>query len=166
MKASRTFPAGMLLAVWLFCAAGGAVAQTASPPKPGARDLCPVCGMLVAKYPNWIASLRFRDGHTHFFDGPKDLFKYLHDLGRYAPGHTRADIAAIFVTDFYELKPIAAESAWYVIGSDVPGPMGHELVPLASRADAEEFLRDHKGRRILGFADITPAVLAALDGGR
>jgi len=49
---------------------------------PGARDLCPVCGMVVAKYPNWIASVVWRDGHAHHFDGAKDMFKFLHDLPR------------------------------------------------------------------------------------
>jgi nitrous oxide reductase accessory protein NosL len=31
--------------------------------------------------------------------------------------------------------------------------MGKELVPFARRADAEEFLRDHGGSRIVGFGD-------------
>ncbi len=49
-------------------------------PKPGAKDLCPVCGMLVSKYPNWIAIVTYKDGHAHFFDGAKDMFKYLADV--------------------------------------------------------------------------------------
>ena len=112
---------------------------TASPPaasilpQPGPRDLCPVCGMLVAKYPAWVAIARYRDGHAHFFDGAKDLFKYLFDLPRYAPGHRREDLAGLWVTEFYGLTRIDAKKAWYVIGSDVLGPMGHEFVPLASR---------------------------------
>lgn len=135
-------------------------------PKPGAKDTCPVCGMLVSKYPQWIASVLFKDGHAHHFDGAKDLFKYLFDLPRYAAGHTRADIAAIEVTEYYGLTKVDAHKAWYVIGSDVLGPMGHELIPLASRADAEEFLKDHKGQRILVFDEVTPAVVAQLDKNR
>lgn len=133
---------------------------------PGPRDLCPVCGMVVSKYPGWTASVTWRDGHAHYFDGAKDMFKFLHDLSRYAPGHRRADIAALFVTEYYDLMRIDARQAWYVIGSDVLGPMGHEFVPLASRADAEEFMRDHKGRRILGFGQIDRALPEALDSGR
>lgn len=133
---------------------------------PGARDLCPVCGMVVAKYPNWIASVVWHDGHAHHFDGAKDMFKFLHDLPRYAPGHRGQDIARMVVTEYYDLKRIDARQAWYVIGSDVLGPMGHELVPLASRADAEEFMRDHKGRRIVGFDQIDRALPEALDRGR
>jgi len=134
--------------------------------KPGPKDLCPVCGMLVSKYPNWVAVVQYKDGHAHFFDGAKDLFKYLHDLPKYAPGHQREDVAVIQVTDFYSLGRIEAQKALYVIGSDVLGPMGHELVPLASRADAEDFLKDHKGKRILGFAEVTRELPFKLDDGK
>ena len=44
--------------------------------------------------------------------------------------------------------------------------MGHEAVPHATRADAEEFMKDHAGRRIVGPADLTPALMRALDEGR
>ena len=134
-------------------------------PDPGPRDTCPVCGMFVAKYPEWIATVVYKDGHAHHFDGAKDLFKYLFDLAKWAPGHDRAQIAAIGVTEYYGLERIPADTAWYVIGSDVLGPMGHELVPLETREDAEEFLRDHQGRRILRFDEVTPELPAALDAG-
>ena len=135
-------------------------------PQPGDRDVCPVCGMFVAKYPYWIASLRFRDGHVEHFDGAKDLWKYLLDLGHWAPGRKAEEIEVVGVTAYYEGARVAAAAAWYVIGSDVYGPMGHELVPHASEADAKEFLADHKGRRVLRAAEIGLPLLAALDDGR
>ena len=46
------------------------------------------------------------------------------------------------------------------------GPMGHELVPLATKADAEDFLKDHLGTRILRFDDVTPEIIAKVDAGR
>ncbi len=135
-------------------------------PKPGNKDLCPVCGMLVAKYPNWIALVQYKDGHAHFFDGAKDLFKYLGDLGKYAPDHKAADIAGIWVTEFYGLSKINARQALFVVGSDVLGPMGHEFVPLATRADAEDFLKEHKGKRIVGFEQASAALAVKLDQGK
>ncbi len=135
-------------------------------PDPGPRDLCPVCGMVVSKYPAWIATVVYKDGHAHHFDGAKDLFKYLFDVPRYAKGHRPQDIARIGVTEYYGLSRIDARQAWYVIGSDVTGPMGHELVPLASQADAREFLRDHGGKRILRFEDVDRALPWKLDAGR
>ena len=54
----------------------------------------------------------------------------------------------------------------YVLGSDVLGPMGHELVPHEDEAEAKEFMADHKGRRIFRFAEVTPELLDALDRGK
>jgi copper chaperone NosL len=132
-------------------------------PKPAARDLCPVCGMLVSKYPNWVATVVYKDGHAHHFDGAKDLFKYLLDPPKYAQGRQSGDIARIVVTEFYGLKKIDARKALFVLGSDVLGPMGHELVPMATQEDAEEFLRDHRGKHILRFDQVHREILAALD---
>lgn len=151
-----------LAAILIWAWAGMALAQTL-PPKPGGKDACPVCGMLVAKYPNWAATIVYKDGHAHHFDGAKDFFKFWFNPGKYAAGHTREQMASLWVTDFYNLQRIDARSAWYVVGSDVPGPMGHEFVPLASQADAEDFQKEHKGKRILRFEQITPAMPGQLD---
>ena len=134
-------------------------------PDPQLRDACPVCGMLVARYPAWIATVLHEDGHADHFDGAKDLFKYLFDLPRYAPGRSADGISAIGVTEYYGLTRIDAYAAWYVIGSDVLGPMGHELVPLKSEADAREFKDDHQGTRILRFDEVSPELLERLDAG-
>jgi copper chaperone NosL len=135
-------------------------------PDPTPRDMCPVCGMVISKYPAWTATVVYQDGHAHHFDGAKDLFKYLFDLPRYARGHRARDIARIGVTEYYGLDRIDARQAYFVVGSDVLGPMGHELIPLASRADAEEFLRDHRGRRILRFEEVKRELPGKLDAGR
>lgn len=134
-------------------------------PTPGAKETCPVCGMFVALYPDWTATVLYQDGHAHYFDGAKDLFKYLLNLPKYAPGHQQADIAAIGVTEYYGVTRIDARAAWYVIGSDVLGPMGHELIPLATQAEAEDFQRDHKGKRRVRFDEVNPALLEQLDHG-
>ena len=141
-------------------------AASLTTPAPGPRDVCPVCGMFVAKYPAWVATVVFKDGKAEHFDGAKDLYKYLLDMPRWARGRTAGEIATIAVTSYYETERIAAADAVYVIGSDVYGPMGHELVPHATKADADEFLIDHKGKRSVRAADITLALLAALDEGK
>lgn len=144
------------------------VAQSAGTPpaKPGARDSCPVCGMLVSKYPNWQASIVYKDGHVHYFDGAKDMFKFWFEPAKYAAGHRRDDMAALWVTDFYNLRAVDARKAWYVIGSDVLGPMGHELVPLANKEDATDFLKDHKGRKVLSFDQVSRDLTLKVDDGR
>jgi nitrous oxide reductase accessory protein NosL len=145
---------------------GGGAVHPAPPPDPGPRDTCPVCGMFVAKYPPWVATVVFADGQAEHFDGAKDMFKYLLDLPKWAPGRRQEEIASIHVTEYYGLARTSARQAWYVIGSDVLGPMGHELVPLASEAEAGDFMRDHKGRRVLRFDEVELALLERLDAGR
>jgi nitrous oxide reductase accessory protein NosL len=132
-------------------------------PKPTARDKCPVCGMFVAKYPDWLAAVRFRDGSHAYFDGAKDMFKYLQDPKKYGPARNPGDILTIAVMDYYRLTWIDARKAWYVLGSDVYGPMGRELIPLETQADAQEFLKDHQGKRIIRFPEVTPEVIKTLD---
>lgn len=122
--------------------------------------------MFVAKYPEWVASVLYNDGHVHHFDGAKDMFKYLQDLPKWAPDHRQEDIAAVSVTEYYGLTRIDAREAWYVIGSDLLGPMGHEPVPLDTEEDAKELMRDHGGKRILRFDQVTPELLLDLDDGR
>jgi len=139
------------------------VAAENTMPKPTAREKCPVCGMFVAKYPDWLAAVRLRDGSHVYFDGAKDMFKYLHDPKKYGPARKPEEFQAIAVMDYYELTWIDARKAWYVLGSDVYGPMGRELIPLAKEADAREFMKDHKGMKIIRFADVTPEVIKTLD---
>jgi len=157
---------GIAMLFLLFLTPVPGAAADVDVPDPQLRDTCPVCGMLVARYPAWIATVLYEDGHADHFDGAKDLFKYLFDLPRYAPGRSTGEITAIGVTEYYGLTRIDARSAWYVIGSEVLGPMGHELVPLETRGDAEEFTEDHQGSRILRFDDVTPELLERLDAGR
>jgi len=41
--------------------------------------------------------------------------------------------------------------------------MGRELIPFKSRSDAGEFRKDHKGKAVLGFNEITYAAIKGLD---
>jgi len=155
-------PFALPLALALALAPADAAAAPADV-KPAAGDKCPVCGMFVVKYPAWVAGATFADGSRAWFDGAKDLFKFLADPGRHLPGRTRADVRALFVTDYYDLVRLDAHAAFYVVGSDAYGPMGEELVPLATQADADEFLRDHHGKRVVRFDEVTPELLKSLD---
>jgi copper chaperone NosL len=155
--------AALLLSVVLLAAKAEAGEVVVAPPGP--NSVCPVCGMFVAKYPEWVAAVVFKDGHTHYFDGAKDLFKFMRDIAAYAPGHGPGDIAIVAVTDYYGVKTLDARAAFFVVGSDVLGPMGHELVPMASKQDADEFMADHKGKRILTFDQVGAELLKNLDKG-
>ena len=149
-----------LVTVGLLIGTGGAERAFVTPSK---TDKCPVCGMFVAKYPEWIAEIVFKDGTYVVFDGAKDMFKYDLNLPKYAPKRSGTDIDAIYVTDYYSLSPTDGTKAFYVIGSDVLGPMGQELIPFAKESDAGGFVQDHKGKRVIRFKDVDRAVIRTLD---
>jgi nitrous oxide reductase accessory protein NosL len=146
-----------------FIALSLAAAAEVKPIQHSKKDKCPVCGMFVYKYPDWVAEIAFKEGSIVFFDGAKDLFKFYQNLKKYKPEKTTKDIAAILVTEYYDMELIDAKEAFFVIGSNVYGPMGHELIPFVSQADAQEFKKDHGGTRIFEFKDIKPAVIKKLD---
>lgn len=130
-------------------------------PSPG--DKCPVCGMFVAKYPDFLAQVLYADGSYAFFDGAKDMFKYIVRPEKNGSPRKQPEIDFIYVTDYYSLSPVDGRRAYYVVGSDVYGPMGKELIPFAGEDDAKEFMKDHKGRSMLRFREVTPEVLKVLD---
>jgi copper chaperone NosL len=138
-------------------------AQDFQPPKISSSDKCPVCGMFVAKYPDFVDQIVFKDGTHAFFDGVKDMMKYYFDLPKYNPAKSRTDISHVLVTDYYSMKLIDGLQAFYVVGSDVYGPMGKELMPFKDEAAAKEFKVDHKGTAILMFKEITPELIKTLD---
>jgi copper chaperone NosL len=146
-----------------FIAFSLAAAAEVQPLQPSKKDKCAVCGMFVYKYPDWVGQIIFDNGPPVFFDGAKDLFKYYFNLKKYNPAITPKNITATFVTEYYDMKLIDGQKAFFVLGSNVYGPMGHELIPFASEADAEQFKKDHGGTRVLEFKDIKPAVIKKLD---
>ncbi len=97
------------------------------------------------------------------FDGPKDMFKYYLDMKKYNPQKSQADMMAIFVKDYYSKESISALDAFYVIWSDVYGPMGHQPIPFEKEADAKKFMNEHKGKEIVRFKDVNLKLITSLD---
>jgi nitrous oxide reductase accessory protein NosL len=121
----RALVTTLLVSLLIACPA---LAGQITPPEPPARARCPVCGMFVAKYPDWVASLTFKDATTVYFDGPKDMFTYYLNPGKYvrhkALRHYLSLCKRLLFSSIHRWS-----AAFYVSGSDVTGPMGKELVP-------------------------------------
>jgi nitrous oxide reductase accessory protein NosL len=150
-----------LLATLLAFAGHPRAAET-GPLNPGPKEKCPVCGMFVARFPDFAAMIRYADGRAYYFDGVKDLLTFSSAPGRYLRGRKVPEIVEIRVSDYYSLDSIDGKEAWYVVGSDVYGPMGKELIPFAKEQDARTFLRDHDGRGVIRWRDIRPEILKEL----
>lgn len=138
-------------------ALGGLVALSLVACKGRSTDAprCALCGMRVA------ADSRFRagatkDGRAVLFDAPRCLFQY------------RATPAGRGITDPWVIeyygpgdRQTPANSVRFVRGSDVRGPMGADVVPVAEPS-VERFRRDHGGQPALAFEDVTSEVIRGL----
>jgi nitrous oxide reductase accessory protein NosL len=126
-------------------------------------DKCPVCGMFVYKYPKWVAQIYYGDT-LYSFDGVKDMMKFYFEpkkWGKYE--NKKENITKILVTDYYSQKVIDGTKAYFVIGSDVAGPMGNELIPFEQESDAKTFSSDHNGKSIVRFDKIVEKEVYKLD---
>ena len=146
--------------ILLICLTG--VSQAIDFIHPIEKDKCPVCGMFAYKYPKWIAEIIYKDSTYAAFDGPKDMLKYYFNISKYNKHKTKEVIAAIYVTEYYTTKKMHAEDVYFITGSDVYGPMGNELIPVKGKEEADTFMRDHKGTKMLRFSEITPADLPGM----
>ena len=131
-------------------------------------EKCPVCGMFTYKYPRWAAQIFYKHGdheHHYSFDGIKDLIKFYFDpmaWGNYKTS-IKKNITKILVTDYYTQKAIDGTQAFYVIGSDIYGPMGNELIPFENEDDAKTFKEDHRATKIIKFENIEEKEVYKLD---
>ncbi|MDD2697763.1 MAG: nitrous oxide reductase accessory protein NosL [Arcobacteraceae bacterium] len=127
-------------------------------------EKCPVCGMFVSKYPKWATKLHYTT--TIFaFDGVKDLVKFYFNPTKWGsfPNTSKDKVTKFEVTDYYTQHAIDGFKAFYVIRSDVYGPMGNEFVPFLKEADAKAFMIDHNGKKILRFEEIEEKMAYELD---
>ena len=127
-------------------------------------EKCPVCGMFVAKYQPWIAQIQYSEDDVAMFDGVKDMMAFYFEPEKYG-GKKGQKANAIYVKDYYTQEWFNGKEAVYVTGSDVMGPMGHEFIPFNSTSAAENFMKDHKGKRIFQFSEITLKQVTAMRSG-
>jgi len=171
----RVFSLGiiLLLAVAVGCAAPGsrsadqsltagssqvAVKQPMEIPE---NVSCGKCGMYPARYPRWQSQIIFKDGLMTPFDGCKCMFNFLSAMGDFDKTHSRDDVSVAWVKDFNSGTWINAADAYYVVGSNMMGPMGKELIPFTEQTAAMKFQQE-QGGTMMKYGEITPDVLKTL----
>ena len=127
---------------------------------------CLVRHLKVYKDPAWVAKIELQNGKEVFFSSPKSMFEFYFKPGKWYDVGVKSekDFKEILVTDFKTLKPVKAKGAFYIYGSNVIGPAGDDLISFDSYADAEEFSKKHNGKRIMGFRDISDALVRLING--
>jgi hypothetical protein len=116
---------------------------------------CALCGMRVDRNSLWRAGLVDAAAVERIFDTPKCLLRFR--LGEGGRGARDA-----WMIEYYSGERRPAEDLYYVIGSDVRGPMGRDAVPIEGRERAERFREDHHGERVLAWREIDAAIVDSL----
>jgi nitrous oxide reductase accessory protein NosL len=122
---------------------------------------CGKCGMYPARYPRWQSQIIFNDDTMTPFDGCKCMFNFIFAMDKFDQKHSKNDIAVAWVKDFNTGKWLNAEDASYVVGSNMMGPMGKELIPFADQAAAMKF-HEGQGGTMMKYEDINPEVMKTL----
>ena len=110
-----------------------------------------MCGMEVSEHPDWIGALELPDGSVRFGCSVRCTLA----MALHAPkflGVPADQLKHVRVPDY--LHPgtlLEAQAAFYVVDSDVKGPMGVELVPAATPAEARALFEKS------GFVTLTPS---------
>jgi copper chaperone NosL len=129
---------------------------------------CPVCGMTIGGKEGQgvtvsfkdgrvatfggVAAAVFRDGHVVGFEGARCLFIYNSVPQKYGVGIK--DITRQFVTDLTSKKLIDLTKAFLVLGSNVKGPMGYDLIPFATKEEANKFAAENDGKWIVQLHEV------------
>ncbi len=123
------------------------------------RDL--ICGMQPYKNPRWMSEIELiNDKKLHFASVKCMMLFYYkndkwHDLGVKQPKDRRSkdNIKALRVQDYESLKVIDAKKAFYVYGSHVMSPKGDDLVPFQYEKDAQNWMKENGGHKVLTWKD-------------
>jgi copper chaperone NosL len=127
----------------------------------GPKDRCPVCGMFPFKRPEHAAALVLDDGRTFYFCANRCLLRAWRETKRYLNVHADA-IERMVVLDFFSGTSLDAQTAMWVAGSDVIGPMGPSLATLRTSEDVVRFQARHGGATVFQMKQIDDALWAVL----
>ncbi|ERH08203.1 MAG: putative lipoprotein involved in nitrous oxide reduction [Halonotius sp. J07HN4] len=146
------------------CLGGTAGGELPEPVSLNAEQACDECAMIIQDHPGPTGQIYFsslhdeRDGPARFCSG---VCAYVYRFNRVAEGATPI---GTYLTDYssidYELsddpdpfispaltaETFAPEAELFaVVGSDVRGAMGADVIPFSARGDAESFASTHGG---------------------
>lgn len=115
---------------------------------------CSHCGMRIDPESAWRSDLVAVDGAVTSFCAPRCA------LTSWRRGKTQA--ASLRVQEYYERTWRDAEELRFVLGGDVVGPMGPDLVPV-DPARVTKFIQDHGADRAVRLDEITTELLATIN---
>ncbi len=128
--------------------------------------LCLIRKVKVYKEPRWVAKVVTIQDKSVYLSSPKSMFEYIFTASRWPElgALNIDDMKSIQVTDFKTLDAIDAKTAYYVYGSNQTSPGGDDLVPFATKAEAEAYMKSNNGKRILRFSEIKISLINLING--
>ena len=81
------------------------------------------------------------------------------NLGEANSADANFDGAELYVTDYANGEILRAQDAFYVFGSVLQSARGDDLITFARLRDAQDFMREKKGHKILQFREISAKLI-------
>ena len=146
---------------------------------------CAKYGIDTSAHPEFRAYARLKDGSALAFASPKAMFAYFFE-GENLSGNNGAASAEenlmsknsangnfgevnstganfgdaeLYVTDYASGEILRAQDAFYVFGSVLQSARGDDLITFARLRDAQDFMREKKGHKILQFREISARLI-------
>ena len=117
------------------------------------RESCRVCGMYIDQYQKSAAELVFKDGHKESTCGVACMLREVEDAGGISA------FKSVKVHDWVTGNLVDAETATYVLGSNVIPDMVPNYIAFAKREEAEAFVAKEGGEVIdfnIAYDDVSP----------
>jgi len=114
-----------------------------------------ICGIKPYKNPKWMAEIELINGKKLHFASVKCMMLFYYKNDKWDDLNITQDpkkvepIKALRVQDFNTLKVVDAKKAFYVFGSHLMSPKGDDLVPFKYEKDAQNFMKENGGHKIL-----------------
>ncbi|CAB1082479.1 hypothetical protein D1AOALGA4SA_10096 [Olavius algarvensis Delta 1 endosymbiont] len=138
-----------LLLIFLFGMTNWAFAQ---PQTVESHKRCPLCNMYPARYPKFNCQIVFNDGSYEAFDSTIGLLVYLHFPDK--TGKTLKPVTGIYFKDYLKGGWLESDNTFFVIGSEIRGPMGIQFLPVDSNQAATDLKIQAQGKEIVHFNNV------------
>ena len=146
---------------------------------------CAKYGIDTSAHPEFRAYARLKNGSALAFASPKAMFAYFFEgessganfsgtsagansesknpvsgnLGEAYSTDANFGGAELYVTDYASGEILRAQDAFYVFGSVLQSARGDDLITFARLRDAQDFMREKKGHKILQFREISAKLI-------
>ena len=88
------------------------------------------------------------------------------NIPKYQPGEKRGNLKMVWVTEYYSTRKMDAHDVLFVVGTNLVGPMGLDLIPVKGKKAAENLKLDYKGDLIVPLDRINQEIIDKARKGR